>query len=1159
MTHFIFQHPIRREKQTWGQLPGCSLPLALSEFALQASGILLFVAPDNLKAAQLLSELRFFITEVAINTPHALPELLFFPDWETLPYDDFSPFQDIISERLSTLSQVQQARHAVVITSVTTLMHRLCPPSFLHRHVLMLEQGQTLPLDKFRQQLQSAGYRAVNQVMEHGEYAVRGSILDVYPMGSRTPFRIELWDESIESLREFDVETQRTLKKIEKITVLPAREIALDADSIRYFRQTFREAFPGNPSHSILYEAITDGRVPAGIEYYLPLFFEKTATLFDYLPPESRVFLVGEIQAKAEQFWQEIVERYEQRRHNISRPILKPETMFLSAIELLTEANRFHPIRCREESISKKGIVINYPVNKAPTLPIHRQASQPLAALASYLSEPYRRYVLVVESAGRREVLLDLLKRHSIFPVLKASWQDCVNSSDSISIIIGPLTEGAEFVEKNLVVVVESQMFGEPSTPQRRASQKVIDPDTVIRNLAELHLDAPVVHLQFGIGRYQGLETIETEGNTNEFLIIVYAGGDKIYVPVTSLHMVSRYQGTDADNVSLHQLGTDRWQKEKKKAAEKIHDVAIQLLEIYAKRQANPGYSYQITMDDYQRFASGFRFIETQDQLNAIDAIKTDMTSPRPMDRLICGDVGFGKTEVAMRAAFIAVNEGKQVCILAPTTLLAGQHFETFRDRFAEFPVNIELLSRFRSAKESSKVIDALKAGQVDLVIGTHKLLSKDIKFKNLGLLIIDEEHRFGVKQKEQLKSLRTSVDFLSMTATPIPRTLNMAMSGIRDISLIATPPAKRLAIKTFWMEKNDSVQKEAILREILRGGQVYFVHNKVQSIEETAQTLQKLVPEAKIRVAHGQMRERELERIMADFYHQRFNVLVCTTIIETGIDIPSANTIIIDRADHMGLAQLHQLRGRVGRSHHQAYAYVFTPNKKLLTSDAIKRLEALTSLEGLGAGFVLATHDLEIRGAGELLGEEQSGSMHAIGFSLFMEMLDQAVNDLKAGKTPELSAPISQGPDIDLRISARLPDAYIPDVHARLVMYKRISTAKDAEQLQSLEIEMIDRFGVLPPPAKHLIRVVSLKLMASGLGINKITANATQATIEFNDTPLINLEALIRLIQSDAKRYQMNGPTRLQLRFNVSEAEVRLEAIEQLLHQLTPKHLKDD
>ena len=1135
------------KKHTWGQLHGSSLALAIAEFCAATPGIKFIIAPDSLIAGQCLAELQFFLDTHSQNN-----EILLFPDWETLPYDQFSPHQDIISERLTTLNRLQYSSNAIVLSSISTLMHRLCPPDFLNHYAFILKKGQTIDRDGFSTQMQQAGYRYVNQVLEHGEYAMRGSIIDIFPMGNQNPFRIELFDNTIDSLRLFDAETQRTIEKISDITILPAREFPLNEHSISHFRQAFREQFPGNPTRCPIYESISEKQFPAGIEYYLPLFFRKTATIFDYLPAKTKLLLIEDVSERAEQFWHELTHRYDQRRHDTTRPILSPATCFLTSTEFFTAAKPYEQLRCQHKPTSPKGAIINFAINPAPSLPIERLRPDPLAKLKHYLSQRDRRYLIVVQSAGRREVLLDLLKQQGISCKTQTTWLDFLNDDTPINILIGSLIEGSELLEQHIVILVEAQLFGEQATPQRRSSQKDVDPDLIFRDLVELSIGAPVVHLQFGVGRYQGLQTLTTSGTTNEFLVLTYAGEDKIYVPVTSLHLISRYTGLDSDNAPLHKLGSDIWAREKKKAVEKIHDVAIELLEIYAKREAKPGIAYHFNAEEYQHFASSFPFTETTDQLTAINAIISDMQSSRPMDRLICGDVGFGKTEVAMRAAFIAVQNEKQVCILVPTTLLAAQHFETFRDRFADFPVNIELISRFRSKKEASAVIKATKSGNVDILIGTHKLFSEDVQFKSLGLLIIDEEHRFGVKQKEHIKRFRTHVDILSMTATPIPRTLNMAMAGIRDISLIATPPAKRLAIKTFWQEKSDALLREALLREILRGGQVFYLHNDVQTIARVCQDVQKLVPEAKVHSAHGQMRERELEKIMSDFYHHRFNVLVCTTIIETGIDIPTANTIIIDRADKFGLAQLHQLRGRVGRSHHQAYAYLFTPNQKSLTSDAIKRLEAIVALEELGAGFTLATHDLEIRGAGELLGEEQSGNMHALGFTLFMEMLDRAVNDLKAGKTPELATPIQQGPEIDLGMSAILPETYIQDVHTRLIVYKRIANAKSKAQLRDLQVEMIDRFGLLPEPAKQLLLVTELKFEAENLGIKKISASQQTGKIDFIEQPKINIQTLLKFIQLHAKRYQMEGPTRLRFTLDKTTNEERIHEIHELLCELS-------
>ena len=1146
MSKSVILPPTIHPKQSFGQLHGSSLSLALAEFCQTKNGIKLLVAPDNLAAAQLHDELGFFLD----NDAHE-QEMLLFPDWETLPYDRFSPHQDIISDRLYTLSRLKQATNAIVISAASTLMHRLCPPEFITQYGLVLSEGQTLDVASFRQQLQQAGYHCVNKVLEHGEFAVRGAIIDMYPMGSELPFRIELFDDTVDSLRRFDPDTQRTIEKISQIHVLPAREIPMHEESIARFRRAFRDTFAGNPGQCPLYESVSEGQFPSGIEYYLPLFFETTTTFFDYLPTDASVCLIEDTQHQAEIFWQELTTRYQQRSHDISRPILTPSACFLTPTELLTLANQYQQCRLHHKPISKKGAVHNFNIALPPSLPADRQAKLPLLKVADYLTTPNQRYLFIAESAGRREVLLDLLKMHQISAKVQPSWSAFLNDDAAINITIGPLIEGAELLDPHMSLIVESQLFGAQSVPQRRNNQKTVDPDLIIRDLAELRVGSPVVHLQFGVGRYLGLQYIDDNGTANEFLILSYADDAKIYVPVTSLNYISRYTGADAEHAPLHRLGTDQWQKEKKKAAEKIHDVAIELLDIYARREAKPGYVYEFNREDYQRFANGFPFTETTDQLAAVHQIINDMQSPRPMDRLICGDVGFGKTEVAMRAACIAVLNNKQVCVLAPTTLLAGQHFETFRDRFAEFPVTIELLSRFRSSKEATGVISSLKSGHVDIVIGTHKLFQKDIEFKNLGLLIIDEEHRFGVKQKEHIKSIRSHVDILSMTATPIPRTLNMAMAGIRDISLITTPPAKRLAIKTFWQETQNDLLREAILREILRGGQVFFLHNNVQTIARMCQELQTLVPEAKIQSAHGQLPERELERIMADFYHHRFNVLVCTTIIETGIDIPTANTIIIDRADKFGLAQLHQLRGRVGRSHHQAYAYLLTPNEKLLSRDAIKRLEAIVSLEDLGAGFTLATHDMEIRGAGELLGDEQSGNMHAIGFTLFMDLLDRAVNDLKAGKIPEITAPIYQGPEINLGLSAIIPEDYIGDIHTRLIMYKRISNAKDKPQIQQLHVELIDRFGLLPQPVKNLLLVTELKLLAAKLGITRISSSLQQGKIEFGEQPNIDALALIQLIQLHATRYQLDGPSRLKFKLDSIENEDRIHEIHALLMKL--------
>lgn len=1139
----ILNHPKVNKKQKWGQLYGCSLSLALAEFCFEQPGVKLVIAKDNLHAQQLLAELAFFLPK-----DENLQDLIFFPDWEILPYDQLSPHHELISWRLSLLSKIPTLQNAIVVSSASTLMHRLCPPQFLHLHSLLLAENQALNFEDFRTYLQIAGYNYVNTVLEHGEYATRGSIIDVYPTGSNEPVRIELFDNTIASLRYFDPDSQKTINKVPKIEILPAHEYPLNEQSISLFRRNFREEFTVNPSQCPIYEAISAGKSFPGVEYYLPLFFSQSATFFDYLPKNAYLCIIEKVQEKAEEFWQEILMRYEQRHFDISRPILAPNKIFLNPIELLTHANQYPQLRCQQEPTAHG---FNFNTAKPQELLLDRKAQNPLAKLCEYLNNRQKKFLLVVESMGRREALLELLHEQNIFPTLQESWESFLESNTLINIVTGDLQAGADY-EEQFSIIVEAQIFGEQAVASRNIYRKVQDPDVIIRTLAELKVGDPVVHITYGVGRYLGLQTIATDLLLNEFLVLAYANDDKIYVPVTALHLISRYTGVDSEHTPLHKLGSGQWQKEKQKAVTKVHDVASELLEVYAKREAKIGHVYKIEHKEYQQFVSDFSFIETPDQTRAMEEIIRDFQSTRPMDRLICGDVGFGKTEVAMRAAFIAIQNGKQVCVLVPTTLLASQHMEIFRNRFANFPVNIDLLSRFRTAKESTKIVSKIANGQIDLIICTHKIFSKEIVFKNLGLLIIDEEHRFGVKQKEYIKSLHTGIDILSMTATPIPRTLNMAMSGIRDISLIASPPANRLTIKSFWQERNNLVIREGILREILRGGQVFFLHNKVQTIDKICQELHELVPEAQIRRAHGQMHERELEHIMTDFYHNRFNVLVCTTIIENGIDLPNANTIIIDRADQFGLAQLYQLRGRVGRSHHQAYAYLLTPNVKLLNADAIKRLEAIMSLEALGSGFTLATYDLEIRGAGELLGAEQSGNIQAIGFNLYMELLDQAVNDLKSGKIPDLDLTQKElGPELDLKLSAIIPEDYVGDVHSRLIMYKRIANAKDKQQLRDLQIEMIDRFGLLPKPTKNLFAITQLKLIASPCGITKITASKNLITIWFNNQPNINTEALIKLLNNEPKRYQMNGPSCLRYVFQESDTNIDNESIIELVQDL--------
>lgn len=1125
-----------------GQLYGSSLALALSQYCLEDNDIKLIITSDNYAANQLAAELEFF---------NKHQEILLFPDWETLPYDNFSPHQDLISDRLKLLNKLQTSKNIIIIAAVSTLMHRLCPSEFINQNSLVLSVGAELNIDNFRLTLEKSGYYCVNTVLERGEFSVRGSIIDVFPMGSKLPFRIELFDDEIDTLRTFETDSQKTIEKITDVNILPAREVPLDKDAITLFRNNFRNQFDVNPSQCSIYTTTSDGKFSNGIEYYLALFFSETATIFDYIPKNTKLLLIEDTYAAAEQFYSEIITRHTQVKDNIYRPVLEPKHCFLTPTEFFTSAGNFKQIRLQHKPTTNS---TNLNIEKAKPLPVSRRGNQPLAQLAEYISKTKRRYLIVVESAGRQEMLIELLRQSSVKPHKYKSWDEFASDDEEIGICIGPLNYGAEIIDLKLCIIVESQLFGEHTiTPRKVSKSKIIDPDTIVKDLVELQVGSPVVHLEYGVGRYQGLQSFAD--NNTEFLILSYAGGDKIYVPVTSLHLISRYTGADSEHAPLHNLSGEQWQKEKKKAIAKIHDVAIELLEIYAKREAKQGFKYTLSNQEYQLFASGFAFTETPDQANAIQEIIQDMCSNKPMDRLICGDVGFGKTEVAMRAAFIAVQSGKQVCVLAPTTLLADQHFNNFKERFLDFPINIELLSRFRTGKEANKVVAELADGKIDIIIGTHKLIQNNIKFKNLGLLIIDEEHRFGVKQKEHIKKFRSEVDVLCMTATPIPRTLNLSMAGIRDISLIASPPAKRLSIKTFWQTRQENTIKEAILREILRGGQVFFLHNNVESIHKVLEEISRLVPEAKAKIAHGQMRENELERIMSDFYHHKFNVLVCTTIIETGIDIPTANTIIIDRADKFGLAQLHQLRGRVGRSHHQAYAYLLTPDEKLINKDSQKRLTAIVAYNDLGAGFSLATLDMEIRGAGELLGKSQSGQMHAVGFNLYMEMLDKAVNDLKQGKTPELAMTTSSSTEIDLRIPAIIPENFIGDIHQRLIIYKRIANAKQKSDLHDLQIELIDRFGLLPLEVKLLFSVTELKIYATQIGVKKINAGQSNGYIEFTETPKIDTNELIKLIQVHSKVYKLDGPSKLKFTLCSNIPEEKILYISDVLKSLSQKN----
>ncbi|WKA60903.1 transcription-repair coupling factor [Pectobacterium aroidearum] len=1125
------------EQRLLGQLTGAACAVECAEIIERHAGLVVLIAPDMQNALRLRDEIQQF-TDQHVTT---------LPDWETLPYDSFSPHQEIISTRLSTLYQLPNMTRGVLILPVNTLMQRVCPHSFLHGHALVLKKGQRLSRDKLRSQLEQAGYRSVDQVMEHGEYATRGALLDLFPMGSEEPYRIDFFDDEIDSLRLFDVDTQRTLNEVPHINLLPAHEFPTDKTAIELFRSQWREQFEVRRDAEHIYQQVSKGVWPAGIEYWQPLFFsEPLPSLFSYFPNNTLIVNTGNIEQSAERFWQDIQQRFESRRVDPMRPLLPSDSLWLRVEGLFTELKAWPRVQLRTDTLPEKAANVNLAYLPLPEMAIQHQQKSPLDALRRFIEQSEGQVIFSVESEGRRETLQELLARIKLNPTLISTLEQAQERGTYL--IIGASEHGFIDTLRQRALICESDLLGERVSRRRQDNRRTINTDTLIRNLAELRPGQPVVHLEHGVGRYAGLTTLEAGGIKAEYLILTYAGEDKLYVPVSSLHLISRYAGGADENAPLHKLGGDAWSRARQKAAERVRDVAAELLDIYAQRAAKSGFAFKHDKTQYQLFCESFPFETTPDQAQAINAVLSDMCQPLAMDRLVCGDVGFGKTEVAMRAAFLAVENHKQVAVLVPTTLLAQQHFDNFRDRFANWPVKIEMISRFRSAREQTQVLEETQDGKVDILIGTHKLLQSDVRWRDLGLLIVDEEHRFGVRHKERIKAMRADVDILTLTATPIPRTLNMAMSGMRDLSIIATPPARRLAVKTFVREYDNLVVREAILREILRGGQVYYLYNDVENIEKATQRLAELVPEARIAIGHGQMRERELERVMNDFHHQRFNVLVCTTIIETGIDIPSANTIIIERADHFGLAQLHQLRGRVGRSHHQAYAYLLTPNPKAMSTDAQKRLEAIASLEDLGAGFALATHDLEIRGAGELLGEDQSGQMTSVGFSLYMELLESAVDALKAGREPSLEDLINSQTDVELRLPALLPDDFIPDVNTRLSLYKRIASAKTSDELDELKVELIDRFGLLPDASRYLLQIAALRQQAQALGIRRIEGNEKGGFIEFSEQNRVDPSHLIGLLQRDPGTYRLDGPTRLKFMKDLSDRPQRIEFIGSLL-----------
>ena len=1130
-----------KQRRFWTSPHGSSRALLVAEAARTHQGLLVAVTRDTQRASALEDELRVF----AGNLP-----VLHFPDWETLPYDVFSPHPDIVSQRIATLYQLPTVQRGVLVVPIATLMQRIAPRSHITGAGLVVKKSQKLDLAAEQRRLEAAGYRNVPQVAEPGDFAVRGALIDIFPMGSAEPYRIELFDDEVESIRSFDPETQRSQQQVDHIELLPAREFPLTENAAKDFRTRLRERFPIDVRRCPLYQDMKEGVTPGGIEYYLPMFFEQTATLFDYLA-DNAVFLLGEgALESAEQFWTQTGERYDQRAHDIERPVLPPAELYLPTELLREQLNKRLRIEVVESSHEH---ALPTGTQPAPELPLNRKGEEPGTSLRHFLSNYPGRVLIAADSAGRREALIEQLAAAGLKPETLDGWSAFLgNDKLRLAITIAGLEQGFALNDPALTVLTERELFGERvRTERKRRRGAARDPESIIRDLTELTIGAPIVHVDHGVGRYQGLVSMELGGMDGEFLTIEYAKGDKLYVPVAQLGLVSRYTGTAPELAPLHSLGGDAWERARRKAAEKVRDVAAELLGIYAQREARGGESMPIDRQMVEEFGATFPFEETPDQQQAIDSVLHDLAAPRAMDRVICGDVGFGKTEVALRAAFAAATAGRQVAVLVPTTLLAQQHYRNFADRFADWPVKVDVLSRFKSGKEVNEALKRLADGQIDVIVGTHKLLAPEIKFKNLGLVIVDEEQRFGVRQKEQLKKLRAEVDLLTMTATPIPRTLNMAMAGLRDLSLIATPPAHRTAVRTFVAQWEPALAREAFQRELQRGGQVYFLHNEVDTIERAAREVQELIPEARIGVAHGQLPERELERVMADFHRQRFNVLVCTTIIETGIDIPTANTIIINRADRFGLAQLHQLRGRVGRSHHRAYAYLVVPDRKAMTADAEKRLEAIASLEELGAGFTLATHDLEIRGAGELLGDEQSGQIQEIGFGLYTELLERAVRALKSGKVPDFDLSSEHETEVELHLPALIPDDYLPDVHTRLTLYKRIASARSDEHLRDLQVEMIDRFGLLPDPAKQLFAIAQLKLMATPLGIRKLDFGANGGRITFRDKPEVDPMAIIRLIQGLPRVYKLDGQDKLKVNMELPGATERIRSAHEVLVQL--------
>lgn len=1118
----------------------------------QSFSVMVIICANALDAARLQEEIPVFAPQLSVRL---------LPDWEILPYDAFSPHQDLVSERLATLHELLTGSCDIVLMPVTTALQKLGPPSFLAAHTFFFKKGDKLDEMALRLQLQQAGYDPVSAVVRPGEYSLRGGLIDLFPMGSALPYRIDLFGDEIDQIRSFDPDSQRSLFPVKEVRLLPGHEFPMDEESRTAFRGRWREVFDGDPSRCSIYKDIGLGIPSAGIESYLPLFFETSATFFDYLPmAKGPVWLGihGELEANIKGFWQDTQQRYNFLSHDSSRPVLDPKQLYLQNDELFALLKNHPRLVLDKNSANDEPTFF-----QLPDVSVNRKDADPISKLKHLVNNTSSRIIISADSAGRRETIRQLLEENQLKAHQTDSLIDFLVSDAKLGITHSDIHDGFVSQHAKLIVITESELFAASARTRRKGKDKeASNVDTLVKDLSELKVGDPVVHAEHGIGRYQGLILLDVGNGEEEFLHLLYANAATLYVPVQQLQLISRYAGADPETAPLHQLGSGQWEKAKRKAAQQIRDTAAELLNLYAARALRKGHAFEFSAHDYEAFAESFGFEETADQAAAIAAVIQDMTSGKPMDRLVCGDVGFGKTEVALRASFLAVMGGKQVAIMAPTTLLAEQHAETWKDRFADWPVKIVELSRFKTTKEINTALDAMAKGEADIVIGTHKLFSADVKFPRLGLVIIDEEHRFGVRQKEALKSLRAEVDVLTLTATPIPRTLGMALEGLRDFSVIATAPQKRLAIKTFVRRESDGIIREAVLREIKRGGQVYFLHNEVDTIENRKQSLEKLLPEARIVVAHGQMHERDLERVMRDFVTQRANILLCTTIIETGIDVPTANTIIMHRADKFGLAQLHQLRGRVGRSHHQAYAYLTVPDPEALTKQAKLRLDAIQAMEELGSGFYLAMHDLEIRGAGEVLGDKQSGDISEIGFQLYTEMLNKAVKSLKSGKEPDLMAPMEIITDISLGVPALLTNDYCPDVHERLSLYKRLSSVETHEKLIEIREELVDRFGELPEQAQSLFETHRLRLNMSRLGIKKIDANPVQITIQFIPNPPIDPIKIIQLVQTN-KRIQLNGQDKLKILPADKEAFMtlaqRLEAIRQLMKHLGDTVVKEE